>query len=242
MQRKSTLVTATPAEKETRLTKLRRIVEGLPNAEEILSLMLRKGATQPEDFKQLFVEDEAFREKVCESLWQTIKAWVGRKALQIGEDELEDLVGEVFAAVLAAISCYDPNRASLLSYCQPRFRKVYDALDKLILIRKHELIASDWMAENTLLEDENDEWEIFLEHVPASFSPEDEAIIKADLEQLAERIGFVSGASLLATLDTVSKVERYRLRRRILKEMRAMGWVSQPNGESGKSKKGGGRK
>jgi hypothetical protein len=61
------------------------------------------------------------------------------------------------------------------------------------------------------------------------------------LEKLAERIGFVSGASLLATLDTVSKVERYKLRRRILKELRAMAWVktSKPNGESGKSKKGG---
>jgi hypothetical protein len=234
MTRKS-LVTTTPITKEAglaeepRLTKLRRIVEGLPNAEELLALMLRKGATEPEDFKQLFVEDEAFREKVCESLWRIIKVWVGGKAPQIccEREDLEDLVGEVFAAVLAAISCYDPNRASLLSYCQPRFRKVYDALDKLILIREHELVESA-MTKNTPLEDETGEWESFWDQIPArSASPEDEAIIKADLEKLAERIGFGSVDSLLAALDDpdfLPKVKRYRLRRRISKELRAMAW------------------
>jgi hypothetical protein len=229
------LVTTTPITKEaglaeeTGLSDLRRIVEGLPDAEEILGLMLWKGATEPEDFKRLFAEDEEFRDKTCKSLRQAIKVWVAKKFPQVAEVDLEDIIEKVLVEVLVAVeSRYDPTRAPLLSYCQPYFRKAYDEFDRLVTIRDHEQLESA-MAEIIPLEDESDEWEIFqLENIPAGLpSPEDEAIEKADLERLAERIGFGSVASLLAALeDTVllSKVERCRLRRRILKELRAMAW------------------
>jgi hypothetical protein len=240
MQRKSTLVTATPAEKETRLTKLRRIVKGLPNAEEIWGLMLWKGATKPEDFKRLFAEDEEFRDKTCKSLRQAIKVWVAKKFPQVEKGDLEDLTDEVLVEVLVAVeSRYDPTRAPLLSYCQPHFQKAYDEFDRLVMIWEHELLESA-LAESILLEDETDEWESFLERIPGGSSPEDEAVVEADLEKLAEHVGFASGASLLAALEDphrLSKVGRFRLKQRVLKEMRAMAW--KPNGESGKSKKGG---
>jgi hypothetical protein len=220
---------------------LRRIVEGLPNAGELLALMLRKGATKPEDFKRLFAEDEEFRDRICKSLRWVIKVWV-TKRFSLRTEDLEDLTDKVLVEVLVAVeSRYEPTKAPLLSYCQPYLQKAYDEFDRLVMIWEHELLEST-LAESILLEDENDEWESFFEKISAGSSPEDEAVVEADLEKLAEHVGFASGASLLAALEDpnrLSKVERHRLRRRILKEMRAMGWVSQPNGESGKSKKGG---
>jgi hypothetical protein len=113
MQRK-TLVTTTPTTKEaglakeTGLAELRRIVEGLPNAENLLGLLVRKGASKPDDFTRLFSKDDEFREQICGSIRQAIQSWVLQKFPQLKEPE--DLINDIFTKVLEAVDDrYDPT-------------------------------------------------------------------------------------------------------------------------------------
>jgi hypothetical protein len=225
------LVTTTPITKEaglaeeTGLSDLRRIVEGLPNAENLLGMLVRKGASKPDDFTRLFSEDDEVRDQVCGSIRQAIQCWVLQKFPQLKEPE--DLINDIFTKVLEAIDDrYDPTRAPLLAYAHPYFQKGYDEVARYLAVQSVEQLESA-MTESIALEDETEEVaESFLERMPSKLpSPEDKAIAKETSDKLAERVGFQSGAELLATLEdteALQKVKRHRLRKQLQKAIETL--------------------
>jgi hypothetical protein len=230
MQRK-TLVTTTPTTKKAGLAELRRIVEGLPNAENLLGLLLRKGALKPDDFMRLFSKDDEVRDQICGSIRQAIQGWVLQKFPQLKEPE--DLVNAIFIKVLVAVNDrYDPTRAPLLAYVHPHFQKGYDEVARHLAIQSFEQPESA-MTGSVALEDETEEVaESVLERMPSHLpSPEDKAIAKETSDKLAERVGFQSGAELLATLEdtgVLPKVKRHRLRKQLQKAMETLTEVKVP--------------
>jgi len=228
------LVTTTP--KESGLAELRRIVEGLPNAENLLGLLLRKGALKPDDFTRLFSQDHEIRDQVCSSIRQAIQGWVLQKFPQLKEPE--DLINDIFTKVLEAVDDrYDPTRAPLLAYVQPYFHKGYDEVARHLAIQSIEQPESA-MIDITLENETEEVAESFLERKPSdSPSPEDKAIAKETSDKLAERVGFQSGDELLATLENTEalpKVKRHRLRQQLQKVMETLlAEVKMPSDEAG---------
>jgi predicted RNA-binding protein with PIN domain len=232
------LVTTTPITKEaglaeeTGLSDLRRIVEGLPNAENLLGLLVRKGASKPDDFTRLFSKDDEVRDQVCGSIRQAIQGWVLQKFPQLKEPE--DLINDIFTKVLEAVDDrYDPTRAPLLAYVQPYFHKGYDEVARHLAIHSIEQPESAMTESVALDEDETEEVaESVLERMPSKLpSPEDKAIAKETSDKLAERVGFQSGAELLATLEdteALPKVKRHRLRKQLQKAMETLTEVKVP--------------
>jgi hypothetical protein len=224
MKRKA-LVTTTPTTKEAGLAELRRIVEGLPNAENLLGLLLRKGALKPDDFMRLFSQDDEVRDQICGSIRQAIQCWVLQRFPQF--KELDDLINSIFIKVFIAVNDrYDPTRAPLLAYAHPYFQKGYDEVVRHLAIQSVEQPESA-MTESIALEDETEEVaESFLERMPSKLpSPEDKAIAKETSDKLAERVGFQSGAELLATLEdteALQKVKRHRLRKQLQKAIETL--------------------
>jgi len=222
---RKTSVTTTPTTKEAGLAELRRIVKGLPNAENLLGLLLRKGALKPDDFTRLFSKDDEVRERICGSIRQAIQGWVLQKFPQLKEPE--DLINDIFTKVLEAVDHhYDPTRAPLLAYAHPYFQKGYDEVARHLAIQSIEQLESA-MTESIALEDETEEVaESFLDRMPSKLpSPEDKAIAKETSDKLAERVGFQSGAELLATLEdseALPKVKRHRLRKQLQKAMETL--------------------
>jgi hypothetical protein len=225
------LVTTTPTTKETGLAELRRIVEGLPNAENLLGLLLRKGALKPDDFMRLFSQDDEVRDQICGSIRQAIQCWVLQRFPQF--KELDDLINSIFIKVFIAVNDrYDPTRAPLLAYAHPYFQKGYDEVARHLAIQSIEQPESA-MTESIALEDETEEVaESFLDRMPSKLpSPEDKAIAKETSDKLAERVGFQSGAELLATLEdaeALPKVKRHRLRKQLKKAIETLTEVKVP--------------
>jgi hypothetical protein len=115
----------------------------------------------------------------------------------------------------------------LLAYVQPYFHKGYDEVARHLAIQRIEQTESAMTESVALDEDETEEVaESVLERMPSKLpSPEDKAIAKETSDKLAERVGFQSGAELLAILEdaeALPKVKRHRLRKQLQKVMETL--------------------
>ncbi len=223
-------------ESDIALAAVRRIFQGMPEADRLATTMLLKRA-KPQDFPKM-LQDIWFEELLAASLREVIKNRVNglleNKGWHLPEDE-EDICGEVFRSVWKAVQNFDPNRdTSLLGYLNHFLEgKTRDFAIKSITIRSHEKPEPDWT--DTDGSNEEDELkEPLLESIRDERpSPEELAVtrdLKDKLVKVAASRRRCSPEQITRFLENpgeFNKVQAYRSRHRLQTAWGALNEVEQ---------------
>ena len=207
----------TPVAQRKRVTGLEYTIVGLPLESELRTRMILLRANDPEDWV-ILLSDQEFCELLAQSLLKAIEFFVRQRLSFVSsEEDIKDVVSEVFSVIWPAVRGYDPSRGvPLLVYSSPLLLRAFSAHNRQQRTRNREILVST-LWHNTDGSDDLDEspedfWEIF----PDGKDIEEEVIKRDELAKIAFLVGYQDPEELTEAIEKAHKVTRHRLRKKLI--------------------------